>query len=438
MAQEGGADDLQAAGERKAEPLDASVEVEAGQTAPQSAEGGGDEEDPTQWLLRRGESEPSLTAPPSSPRQVGISWLSLLGTLLHFLLVECAGLLLLAFGQLALLSAAARRSATEEDIANMTVLSAAGLAAPSDPTLAATHAAVWLWLGVALVVSSARLLLEVKQHPAVAEHSTGAYVSFVIRLKNSEVHLLTARSGMVSTLVCATLCAMHLSVPARQFAPTGAELCVGLVLCHALRILRRSGECVAVFRASTHFFTRVRTTHECWWRTGGSAAFVVDMEPAPASRRDAFARARFNRLVLWQHGCCESARQLGVLIAHGRLRERVVWAGGYQLDNCALKPGQVTASELDAKQRSSAYGYGLDESCEATSAAPSAESVDSLSFGRTALGSVGGRGAHKPYRLVSVPSASAAGVRWRMMDECQVFLLQSRSPFLFANSLSVI
>ena len=157
---------------------------------------------------------------------------------------------------------------------------------------------------------------------------------------------------------------------------------------------------------------------------------MVDMEPASASGRDALARARFNRLVLWQHGCCESARQLGVLIAHGRLREPVVWAGGYQLDNCALKPGQVTPSELDAKQRASLARPGLDESCEATGAAP----INSSSFGRPGLGSAGGRGAHKPYRFASVPSASAAGVRWRTMDECQVFLPRSSVPIPFLSA----
>ena len=273
MAQEGGADDLQAGGKPEAEPLDASVEVEAGQTAPHaSTEGGGDEEDPTQWLLRRGVSEPSLIAPPSSPRQVGISWLSLAATLLHFLLVECAGLLLLAFGQLALLSAAARRSATADDIAELPVLSAVGLGAPNDPTLAAAHAAVWLWLGAALAACSVRLLPEVRRPPTVAEQSTGGYVSFVIRLKNSEVHLLTARSGVVSTLVCATLCALHLSEQrgASTAAPTGAELCVGLVLCHALRSLRQSGECVAALCSPALFLTRVcaQLTHP----RGGQAA----------------------------------------------------------------------------------------------------------------------------------------------------------------------
>lgn len=380
---------------KSVEPLGESVEVGGSSTSACPAassvnEGRDDEEDPTQHLLRRGLSEPSLVAPPASPpsaREHSASCLRIIGTLLHLILVEARAPLLLFFGQLALLAAVSRRTATAEQKAELSLVGAVGLRSPEDPTLAVAHTAVCIWLGGTLAAWTVSLLLAVKRNRSVAEHSTGAYVSYVIEFKNDQVHMLTVRVGLVSVLVCATVGAMHLSEhQGTTVALTGAELCIGLVLYHVLCTMQQSG---------------------------GRAAFVVDMGSSAANKTGAFARARFSRRVLWQHGCCETTRRLSVLIAHGKLRDTLVWDGGYQIDNRALKPGQVTAEELDAKHGANNGRGKLDESCEAsTIPASSASSVGS---------SGGGRGGHKPYRYVSVPGCSSAGVRWRVLDECQVY-----------------
>ena len=84
------------------EPLDNSLEVgghSAISLAVTSVDESRDEEDPTQHLLRRGVSEPSLVVPPASPptpREPSTSCLSLGGTLLHLILVEARAPLLLA------------------------------------------------------------------------------------------------------------------------------------------------------------------------------------------------------------------------------------------------------------------------------------------------------------------------------------------------------
>ena len=398
------------------EPLDHSVEVgvaaqpSSSVSRPSSSAtssqaelgghgGGSDEEDPSQQLLR-GVSEPSLVAPPPSPltpREPSASCCGLAGTLAHFLAVECRAPLLLALAQLALL---AQRGAAA---------GAVSLRLPDEPALAAASAGVWAWLGATLLSWTVCLLLEVRRNSRVAEHGTGAYVSYVIAFKDGGVHMLTARCGFVAVLACIAAVVMQLlEVQDPVAAPTGAELCIGLVLYRALRDMRQSG---------------------------GSAAFVVDMGTGGGavseSGSEAFSRARFSRRVLWQHGCCDTARQLSVLIAHGKLRDSLVWSGGYQVDNHALKPGQVTPSELNAKQGGSgADGLdGLDESCEATAsggggggAAAARTSSHFSSMGMGMSGGSGGRGgAHKPYRYVSVPGSSAAGARWRVMDECQVY-----------------
>ena len=383
---------------KSVEPLGESVEVGGGSDSAcptSSSVEGRDEEDPTQHLLRRGVSEPSLVAPPASPPTRpahSTSCLRIIGTLLHLILVEARAPLLLAFGQLALLAAVWRRTATEQQKAGLSLPGAVGLTPPEDPKLAVAHIVVCIWLVGTLAAWTVSLLLAVKRNRGVAEHGTGAYVSYVIAFKNGQVHLLAARAGLVSVLVCAAVGSMHLSKQSATVALSGAELCVALVLGHALCSMQQSG---------------------------GSAAFVVDMGSSAPHETGAFARARLSRRVLWQHGCGETVRQLSVLIAHGKVRDTLVWDGGYQINNCALKPGQVTAEELDMKH-GGAHGRGtLDQSCEASTAPASSTSSFGTGVGIHA-GTGSSRGAHKPYRYVSVPGSSA-GVRWRVLDECQVY-----------------
>eukprot|EP01043_Picozoa_sp_COSAG02_P087514 COSAG02_NODE_24780_length_678_cov_0.621762_1_plen_146_part_10 len=126
------------------------------------------------------------------------------------------------------------------------------------------------------------------------------------------------------------------------------------------------------------------------------------------------------RLPTALRGCGETARA-----AAYRARQAARHAGEgrcYEINNCALMPGQVTAEELDMKHGGN-HGRGalpLDQSCEASTVpASSASSFESTGVGsHPRTGS--SRGAHKPYRYVSVPGSSA-GVRWRVLDECQVY-----------------
>ena len=369
-----------------------------------------DPEDPSQRLLRRGVSEPSLLSPPPSPatpRNASVRGCgALLGTLAHFVFIEGSGLVLLAFGQLALLTAAWQRgggdggseSDDEEGSLGLGLVEwwigvPFGLRPAAGTTLAVAAVGVECWLCIALLIWAACLLRRV----GTADHGDGAYVSFVIEFKDGAVHSLTAWAGLLSSLVCAAVSVLYVleqkqkkTAPAgmaesNPATPTAPELCVLFVLYTGLRVLDQSG---------------------------GATAFAVDISS------DALHRATFSKRALWYYGgCAEVVRQLGLTIAHGELRDGLVTSGGYSLDNLNRRPGQVILSAKRAASDMEQQG-GLDESCEAE-AAPLMATVSRTISGQGAhkpYKYLSGQGAHKLYKYLSVP-----GARWRDMDECQVY-----------------